>query len=348
MVIKMARPLYETETELTERPVESNVGLWYDKFCDQWLEEWDGLGETGKKNWIQGVTKGPVGDSRLIKEVVSRRLNQIEKCGGTPLYLKTEGSFVTGLGRNHPVENGFAWHQSLGTPYLPGSSVKGIVRSWAKVWEEEADGVINRIFGPRGPDSPSVGSVIFLDAIPLDPVQLKPDVMTPHYGPYYQGNEPPADWHNPVPVPFLVVDSKQDFLFGLLPRRPTETLDKEDCQKAVMWLKMALKYVGGGAKTAIGYGRFEQIVPRSPSIDWLDKEMDKLAKEHNKSISKVIAEMPMKIAESWNKIDDLDLKRMVLTDIEKRYGQLWNHPTGGLKKAKRIYELVIPDDAGDI
>jgi len=87
MVIKMARPLYKTETKLTERPVESNAGLWYDKFCDQWQEGWDGLGETGKKNWIQGVTKGPVGDSRFINEVVNRRLNLIEKCGGTALDI---------------------------------------------------------------------------------------------------------------------------------------------------------------------------------------------------------------------------------------------------------------------
>jgi len=107
-------------------------------------------------------------------------------------------------------------HQSLGTPYLPGSSVKGIVRSYAKVCKKSGRSH-QPIFGPRGAASPSVGSVIFLDAIPIDPVQLKLDVMTPHYGPYYQGNEPPADWHNPVPVPFLVVDSRQDFLFGLLP-----------------------------------------------------------------------------------------------------------------------------------
>jgi CRISPR-associated protein Cmr6 len=340
----MARPLYETETKLVERPAESNAGLWYDKFCDQWQGEWDGLGDTGKKNWIQGVIKGLAGDSRMINEVVDRRLNLIEKCGGTALYLKTEGPFVTGLGRNHPVENGFAWHQSLGTPYLPGSSVKGIVRSWAKVWEEEAEEIISRIFGPRGPDSHSVGSVIFLDAIPADPVQLMPDVMTPHYGPYYQGNKPPADWHNPVPIPFLVVDSKQDFLFGLLPRRPQETQDKEDCQKATKWLKDALKYIGGGAKTAVGYGRFEQIIPRSPGIDWLDKEIERLAKEHNKSSHKVLFEMPMKVAESWNTIGEQKIKEDVLKEIKTRYGELWDHPPGGLKKAKKIYETEPPGD----
>jgi len=339
MVIRMARPLYLTATKLADRPVESNAGLWYDKFCDQWLDEWEGLGDASKRNWIQQVTRGPVGDSRLIGEIVRRRLNLITQCRGTPFHFKTEGPFVTGLGRNHPVENGFAWHQTLGTPYLPGSSVKGIVRSWATIWEEESKEIINRVFGPRNSNSPSVGSVIFLDAIPEGQVRLKADVMTPHYGPYYQGNEPPADWHNPVPVPFLVVDSKQDFLFGLLPRRPQEVQDKEDCQKAIKWLKDALKYIGGGAKTAAGYGRFEQIIPRSPGMDWLDKEIERLAKENNKSPQKVLAEMPMKVAENWNKIENQEIKKDVLIEIISRYGELWDHPPGGLKKAKRIYEV---------
>lgn len=336
----MVRPLYGTETKLVERPENGNAGLWYDKFCDQWQAEWDGLGENGKKNWIKSVTKGPVGDSRSINEIKDRRLSLIEKCGGISLYFKTEVSFVTGLGRNHPVENGFAWHQSLGTPYLPGSSVKGIVRSWAKSWDEEADEVINWIFGPRESDIHSVGSVVFLDAIPVAPVQLKPDVMTPHYGPYYQGSEPPADWHNPIPVPFLVVDSKQIFLFGILPRRRNETQDIKDCQMAAAWLKKALEYIGGGAKTSTGYGHFEQVVPKSPGMDWLDNEIGRLAKENNKSLLKVLAEMPMKVAESWNKIGEQKIKAEVLAEIKSRYGELWNHPTGGLKKAKKIYEAT--------
>lgn len=333
----MALPIYRTETKLAGRPGEGNAGLWYDKFCDQWQEKWDGLGDTGKKSWIEEVTDRPVGDPRLIKEMMERRLNLINCCGGLALHLKTDGPFVTGLGRNHPVENGFAWHQILGTPYLPGSSVKGIVRSWAKIWREVEDETIDRIFGPRDADISRVGSVIFLDAIPMEQVQLKADVMTPHYGPYYQGDEPPADWHNPVPVPFLVVDSGQYFLFGILPRRPEDQNDRDDCKRAIDWLREALSRIGGGAKTAAGYGRFEIFVPRSPATDWLDKEIEKLAKEQNKIPSKVLTEMPMKIAESWNKIDEPGLKNKVLADIKARYGELWEHPTGGLKKAKKIY-----------
>lgn len=343
----MARPLYRSETDPTGRSMDSNAGLWYNKFCDQWQDDWDGLGDSGKRNWILQVTNNPVGDSRLINEMAERRLNLINKCEGIFLYLKTEGPFVTGLGRNHPVENGFAWHQTLGTPYLPGSSVKGIVRSWVKVWKEEPDVVINRIFGPRDSISHSVGSVIFLDAIPTAQILLKSDVMTPHYGPYYQGNEPPADWHNPVPVPFLVVDTKQDFLFGLIPRRLTSMQDKADCRKATEWLKDALKYIGGGAKTASGYGRFDQIILRSPGMDWLDREISRLAKEHNKLPSKVLSEMPKIVAESWSKIEDPKIKQTVLGEIKTRYGELWDHPPGGLKKAKRIYEGVMQQDASE-
>lgn len=340
----MARPLYQTTTKSFDKPLDCNAGLWYDKFCDQWREEWDGLEDSGKRNWIQQVTKKPVGDSRLISEIIERRLNLIAQCGGIALHFKNEGPFVTGLGRNHPIENGFAWHQTLGTPYLPGSSVKGITRSWAKIWEEESEEIINRIFGPRGTDTLSVGSVVFLDAIPSGQVNLKEDVITPHYGPYYQGIEPPADWHNPVPIPFLVVDSKQNFLFGLLPRRSQDSQDKKDCLKASKWLKDALKHIGGGAKTAVGYGRFEQIIPRSPAVDWLDKEIERLAKEHNKSPHKVLPEMPMVVAEIWNTIAEPKIKEDIRTEIKNRYGRLWDHPTGGLKKAKKIYEANLSWD----
>jgi len=334
----MARPIYGTGTELAGRPRESNAGLWYDKFCDQWMENWEGLGDRGKMTWIEGMIDRPVGDSRLIKEAIERRLNLITECRGIALHLKTDGPFVTGLGRNHPVENGFTWHQTLGTPYLPGSSVKGIVRSWAKIWKDVEEKTINQIFGPRDSDTSSAGSVIFLDAIPIGQIQLKADVITPHYSPYYQGEEPPADWHNPVPVPFLVVDSGQDFLFGLLPRRSNDEKDREDCRTAAEWLKEALSCIGGGAKTAAGYGRFEHFVPRSPGMDWLDKEIEKLAKEQNKPPSKVLTEMPIKVAESWNSIEKSDLKAEVLAEIKARYGEFWNHPSGGLKKAKKIYE----------
>ena len=40
--------------------------------------------------------------------------------------------FATGLGNEHPLENGFAFLNPYGLPYLPGSSVKGVVRRAAE------------------------------------------------------------------------------------------------------------------------------------------------------------------------------------------------------------------------
>ena len=40
--------------------------------------------------------------------------------------------FTTGLGNEHPLENGFAFLNPYGLPYLPGSGVKGVLRQAAR------------------------------------------------------------------------------------------------------------------------------------------------------------------------------------------------------------------------
>jgi len=292
--LKEVLPLYGNITPVFEFN-ESNAGLWYDKYCNKWcmdsnkdglkrwsLESFESRTSDDKKEsinpkieWISTVVKKGndekrVGSKSLLSEFHTRRKRLLNESGQEMIYLRTSGPFVTGLGRNHPVENGFAWHHTLGVPYLPGSSVKGVVRSWAASWLSQPEEDINRIFGPRdskdhSSKDHSVGSIIFLDALPIKPVQLKVDIITPHYGPYYQdekGKTPPADWHSPIPVPFLAVDSNQEFVFGLMPRRLGYPKDVNDCSKAKGWLVDALKDLGGGAKTAVGYGRFESFVPR--------------------------------------------------------------------------------------
>jgi CRISPR-associated protein Cmr6 len=278
----MSRPLYHTEVIPKN---EGNSGLWYDKFCDKWQNDWSGLGEDGKKAWISTVTNRPCGNTTQLEQATHRMTKLLEHHQQAPLFYRLESDFVTGLGREHPVENGFAWHQTLGTPYLPGSSVKGLVRAWAERWAEPKSPIedIRRIFGPSADDlrehkdlKANVGSVVFLDAVPTTAVQLKADVMTPHYGPYYQddsGNTPPADWHSPVPVPFLVVEKDQTFLFGIMPRRSANT---EDCERVKEWLDKALEWLGAGAKTAVGYGHF---APDEEMLQKVQRERKKQIRE---------------------------------------------------------------------
>ena len=270
----MTRPLYSEVTRENLNHQSGNTGLWYDKFFDQWDGNFTEISPEGKKRWIKGVTDKLCGDKEQLEQTQTRVAELLDAHGQPPLFYKLESDFVTGLGREHPVENGFAWHHTLGTPYLPGSSVKGVVRAWAEGWHEWAgkkedelsaeeqaeletyEQDLKRIFGDT--DKTGAGSVIFLDALPKEPVQLKADVMTPHYGPYYQdkaAKTPPADWHSPNPIPFLVVQAGASFVFGILPRRHSEK-SRDDCNRVRDWLEDALCWSGAGAKTAVGYGRF--------------------------------------------------------------------------------------------
>lgn len=250
----MPRPLY-AHSSPTFNPQTSHAGLWYDKFCDQWKNDWM-LPSEQKVQWIRTVTNGTrTGDAVLLSQFAGRQQSMIEGLGGKCLPFQTESRFVTGLGREHPVENGFAWHPTLGTPYLPGSSIKGMLRAWAILdgQTDAADKILGCQESQNGADG-HVGMVIVFDAIPLGPVKLEVDVMTPHYADYYGSGAVPGDWLSPVPIPFLVVAAGTAFQFGIAPRT---TDGKEHLETVAEWLKNALQWLGAGAKTAVGYGRFE-------------------------------------------------------------------------------------------
>jgi len=266
-------------------PFCGNGGLWFDKFCNTWQvsENQRGYGDqppgivsnwyscqVDKKSWLEKFM-GMVGDEQQLAAFSERRSRFLKVLGVKPIELATESRFVTGLGRQHPIENGFAWHHVLGVPYLPGSSVKGIVRAWTELeLVDTADLEADRILGMLKKDKGNVGSVIFFDALPARPVMLEKDVMTPHYGPYYHNGEAPGDWHSPTPIPFLVVAEGQRFMFAVAPSSRGLADDcQKDCDTALEWLHAALEWLGAGAKTAVGYGRFTKIeeITASSTID---------------------------------------------------------------------------------
>ena len=261
----MTLPLYSGATA-RRRDAGGHAGLWFDKFCDRWCIEqstWTLKGDdrnNPKLTWINTLTSGTVGAERQIREAALRLAALVEKRGGCWEVFTTASRFVTGLGRSHPIENGFAWHPTLGTPCLTGSSVKGLVRAWA---EREADPkpdgqTVECLLGsPR-----KAGSICFLDAVPVEPVRLEADVMTPHYA-GWDTDKPPGDWRSPKPIPFLVTAAKTSFLFGFVPRCP---ISAPDLNSVSDWLMSALAWAGGGAKTAVGYGRFETANGRTEDL----------------------------------------------------------------------------------
>jgi CRISPR-associated protein Cmr6 len=269
----MPLPLYwqkehKREPLIKQQLYMGNTGLRFNKYFIHWKNDWT-IAEGDKLGWIKEISARLAGNRDLLTETTKRLVLLVDLLGGEFRCYKTLWHFVSGLGLNNPVENGMAWHHTLGVPYLPGTSVKGLVRAWVEQWVSDLSQVeINRIFGPKGnkqeetdddnskKTTKHVGSIIFFDALPLKPVQLTADVMTPHYQKYYNGNEPPADWLAPNPIPFLTVKDNQTFLFNVAPREKNNEEQISDCKLILEWLDQALLNMGAGAKTAAGYGRF--------------------------------------------------------------------------------------------
>ncbi len=237
-----------------------NPGLYFDRFYDGWPDRWgtkeDPAAKAGFLDRVITCAKAAkTGDA--LNAMLARRSDLVRSRSGRSARFTSDWRWTAGLGRSSPVENGFNWHHSLGVPYLPGSSVKGMLRSWYETWGGSDDDV-TALFGPRpgkGVDL-TAGRLIVLDALPVPEVKLVRDVMTPHYGPYYAGGDnPPApgDWYSPIPIPFLTLAPGQVFDFAILPRRPQ---DRDILDEVMTQLAAALDWTGAGAKTAVGYGRF--------------------------------------------------------------------------------------------
>lgn len=213
--------------------------------------------------------------------------------------------FTTGLGNEHPLENGFAFLCPYGLPYLPGSGVKGVVRraaqelasgewgrshGWNKqeVYTLDAGNVhvrlsvIDVLFGrePKEGDSEHVrGALSFWDVIPqIKGDTLMVEIMTPHQGHYYQQKQEkksgdstsPHDSGQPTPIPFLTVPPGSIFTFYVVcDVQHLERLTQDGAPDLLMpgedgkpkWQTLleaafehAFKWLGFGAKTAVGYG----------------------------------------------------------------------------------------------
>ncbi len=177
--------------------------------------------------------------------------------------LRAASRVIVGLGAESVLETSIRLHRVYGFPVIPGSALKGLARAYAELVEgkNESDRFFADIFGKSPPEAQS-GKVVFFDAIPANPANLKLelDVMNPHYAAYYQGTQPPADYHNPVPVFFLTIGAGSEFLFVAASR------EGHLAERAREWLTKALAEMGVGAKTVAGYGIWEcQGIPATTS-----------------------------------------------------------------------------------
>ncbi|MGH9424942.1 MAG: type III-B CRISPR module RAMP protein Cmr6, partial [Terriglobia bacterium] len=266
-----------------------NPGLIFDRFAPQWEGQ-----ATLKREGLETVRQaaGKV-DAPLLSAWSTRWEKTVRSAHAEPFSLKTDWRFIAGLGRKGPLEVGFTFHR-YGFPILPGSSVKGLARSWSlislaasldvkslndvdKMLSEEDEKKFAEQFKKACPQASSqtttnvsefrqlfgttgvAGHAIFFDAIPVRLPKLELDIMTPHFPDYYgdkTNRVAPTDSQNPKPVPFLTVAPNTEFRFAVGWRVALTDESRRLRSLAQDWLTKGLTELGAGAKTSAGYGYF--------------------------------------------------------------------------------------------
>ena len=178
--------------------------------------------------------------------------------------------FLTGIGETTPTEVGMVFDRNLGIPFIPASSIKGAVRyaycvnfvrnknmSEESIEENDVDGLVE-LFGSLDTKNSARGGFSFMDAYPDNPPELVMDIMNPHHGKYYngEGKDGPVETEEPKPIKFLAVEKGACFKFrGFFLSKNADKYRKE----LINAFETALTELGLGAKTAVGYGRFENF-----------------------------------------------------------------------------------------
>ncbi len=275
------------------------------------------LEELSDKNkyetWIKKLQK-------ITNQFVKKYQDSIKKITKDPLPFTLSWRLTIGLGSSSVYETSITLHHIYGIPYLPGSAIKGVTRSYRILcmaeqladpddyyervallekflerfdlinkfpeWKEVKNFEVNNpedkdkkikfseqlyksleakqtelrtfqlIFGTQERQ----GCIIFFDSFPEN-FEIKYDIMNPHYGPYYTDKKPPADYYNPVPIFFLVLENARFIFYLGVKSKLVSAGEKEDLLKiAKKWLKEALTNYGIGAKTTLGYGVFEHRI----------------------------------------------------------------------------------------
>ena len=197
----------------------------------------------------------------ILQKPAIEEQNEDDILGNTHLVaITTYPGLLLGSGNAHELPSiegqailGFHFDYTSGLPVIQGSSIKGVLRSAFKHWEyiaeytnlktkDKVETLEKEIFD---------NGDIFHDAsiIKADSFNkiLGDDFLAPH------GNNP---LKNPIPLRFIKVLPNVTFRFDF---DLTDTLITKE-QKSQLFQKI-LEDLGLGAKTNVGYGKFENFSP---------------------------------------------------------------------------------------
>ena len=276
------------------------------------------------------------------------------------VVLKIETRLFIGLTGGGMLETGCRISHSYGTPYIPGSSVKGVMAFHARDRFGQTGGSFRKfheeLFGTQTADTADgdsgalSGLLAFHDAwwVPGSAKRsLVQEVVTSHHPRYYdkEGAIPATDFDSPIPNAQIAI--RGEFLFVI--EAPAEWLDL-----AERMLVSALTTRGASARTRAGYGLFAALeaggtkdsdTSSNPGREWVDSKIAELSARPGVQAGQALRGKAL--AETWSSIDDPSLKQAALAHIRARWQKhgWWDVPQGGAaRKAKAIYDAQRPDE----
>lgn len=282
---RKSREAEELRDYLKHHGMDRTIVTWTGRDRNPLPRLWEKNDHASRQAWREVARLGRR-DLELMRSLLGRQeaLAALHEATGSLLKLDTRAvaPFTTGLGNEHPLENGFAFLNPYGLPYLPGSGVKGVLRQaarelasgqWGETfgWDEAA---ITALFGRESRDGETGhqrGALIFWDVIPqIEGDSLMVEIMTPHQSHYYQNGATPHESGSPNPISFLTVPPRSRFVFhvqcdtGFLGRIAPELSSGQRWEALLrVAFEHAFQWLGFGAKTAVGYGAMKAAISAS-------------------------------------------------------------------------------------
>ncbi|AST00689.1 MULTISPECIES: type III-B CRISPR module RAMP protein Cmr6 [Geobacillus] len=259
--------------------------------------------------------------------------------GVKKLKARLSGRIVHGLGAGHVRETSLTIHPVYGLPYIPASSLKGLVRHWfieaycegdEKRLSEHEDGCT--IFGIQD----HKGQVQFYDIFLIDGLRLEKDVLAVHMKEYYEGKKAATDNQKPVPVSFWTVMAAEVDIYltahGFRDDEKTTRL----LEAASLYTKQALMEWGIGSKTSSGYGRFSEVddVTETEFLPLVQKERARLERQ---KIEQEMLERKRREEEERARLALLSPEERLVAEIER----LTDSETDRQRSKDSLYQQVI-------
>lgn len=281
----------------------------------------------------------------------SRATMHTDRLGGYGFELETTypglligSGYTHGIKSDKDVKIGFFFDHTTGMPMIPGSTVKGVLRSMFGLpagkkpdkYREQKEALIRNLIGDASLDVAKLGREIFegidpQSGLPLPMYRrdrffdavvvavgedglLEDDYITPHKDPL----------KDPKPIKFLKVPGGVRFRFDFALHGDENDKRMITAEQKEMLFLQLLQWHGVGAKTNVGYGQFaewdeeqmrafEEMQRRRSKRKLRDQmtEFEKLLDEVN-SFKKISNKMKEKIEKFEGTIDDIEALKSIV------------------------------------